>query len=146
MLTSLKYILVLLHFMFYNPFTSQGQTKGKIVVVISNLKVATGQMHVGLYNKADDFPDKAFDGKIVPVSAASVTVVFDAVSDGDYALSVFHDQNSNGELDTNFIGIPKEGFAFGNNAIGAFGPPSFHKAKITVAGTTVKQDIALRHF
>jgi uncharacterized protein (DUF2141 family) len=46
---------------------------------------------------------------------------------GSYAIRVFHDQNSNGKLDTNLIGIPKERFGFSNNVMGQFGPPAFEE-------------------
>ena len=45
--------------------------------------------------------------------------------DGKYALAVFHDKNSNNELDTNFIGIPKEPIGFSKAKMKLFGPPSF---------------------
>jgi uncharacterized protein (DUF2141 family) len=41
---------------------------------------------------------------------------------------LFHDANENGELDTNFLGLPKEAYAFSNNAKVTFGPPKFEKA------------------
>ena len=44
-------------------------------------------------------------------------------------MKLFHDENENGELDTGFLGIPKEDYAFSNNASGVFGPPSYDKAK-----------------
>ena len=47
------------------------------------------------------------------------------IPQGKYAFKYFHDENMNKELDTNKLGIPKEGFGFSNNARGLFGPPSF---------------------
>ena len=47
---------------------------------------------------------------------------------GHYAISIIHDENNNDKLDTNFMGIPKEGFGFSNNPRIFFGPPSFEKA------------------
>ena len=44
------------------------------------------------------------------------------------------------------VGIPKEGFAFGNNAMGTFGPPSFDKAKVTLKSNTEKQLIEMKYF
>jgi len=46
---------------------------------------------------------------------------------GKYAVRYFHDENLNGKLDTNMIGIPTEGYGFSNNVTGKFGPPSFEK-------------------
>ena len=44
---------------------------------------------------------------------------------GQYAISVYHDINGDGELDTKLFGIPKEPVGFTNDARGSFGPPSF---------------------
>jgi uncharacterized protein (DUF2141 family) len=46
---------------------------------------------------------------------------------GKYAFKYFHDENKNENLDLNWIGIPKEGYGFSNNAKGTLGPPSFEK-------------------
>jgi uncharacterized protein (DUF2141 family) len=45
--------------------------------------------------------------------------------DGEYAFRVMHDLNDNGELDSNFVGMPTEPWAFSNNAVGKFGPPQW---------------------
>jgi uncharacterized protein (DUF2141 family) len=120
--------------------------QGKIEVVITNIKVQKGDIRVGLFSNSKDFLEKPVDGRVVKVDGGKAVVEFNGLSEGEYAISVFHDENSNEELDTNFIGIPKEGFAFGNNAMGAFGPPSFEKAKVIVNKNVVKQQIALRYF
>jgi uncharacterized protein (DUF2141 family) len=49
---------------------------------------------------------------------------------GDYALSVFHDVNGNGELDTNQVGMPIEPYGFSNDAAGNYGPPSFEQSRV----------------
>jgi uncharacterized protein (DUF2141 family) len=119
--------------------------QGRIEVTIKNIKDQRGSIRVGLFNNEGDFLKKAVDGKIVKVSGTEAKAVFENVKHGEYAVSVIHDENDNGELDTNGIGIPKEGFAFGNNAMGMFGPPSFDKAKITVNNQTVTQVIELKY-
>ncbi len=48
---------------------------------------------------------------------------------GDYAVLVFQDDNDNGELDRNFIGIPREPIAL-SNRYRPKGPPSFQRARI----------------
>ena len=45
--------------------------------------------------------------------------------EGKYAIRYFHDENDNQKMDSNFVGIPKEGYGFSNNAKAYFGPPSF---------------------
>ena len=73
-----------------------------------------------------------------------VELVFEKVPPGTYAISVFHDANENGKLDSNFAGIPKEGFGFSNNAMGMFGPPSFGEAKFAFEGEK-KIEITLKY-
>ena len=56
------------------------------------------------------------------------------VAPGDYAVSVFHDENSNGKLDRNFMGMPKEGVGKSNDAAGHFGPPKYDDARFSYKG------------
>lgn len=102
-----------------------------ITVVVKNVKDAHGNVAVALFNNEKDFMKHRFDGKIIEAKPGEVQVVFENVPPGPYAISVMHDENQNNELDSNLIGIPKEGFGFSNNAMGAFGPPSFEKASFT---------------
>lgn len=68
----------------------------------------------------------------VLVKEGTNTVVFDSLLSGDYAVRYFHDENENDQLDTNFVGIPKEGYGFSNDAHGTFGPYSFKKWLVNV--------------
>jgi uncharacterized protein (DUF2141 family) len=115
-------------------------------VTVKNFEDNVGSVHIGLFDRESDFLEKALDGKVRPVTADSVTVVFENLKPGGYAISAFHDANGNGKLDTNLIGIPKEAFAFGNNVMGLFGPPSFHKARITLRDKNRRQVLILKHF
>ncbi|MBT1702074.1 DUF2141 domain-containing protein [Chryseosolibacter indicus] len=115
-------------------------------VSIKNIKEPKGTIRVGLFNNEKDFLKKPVDGKVVDVTSHSVAVMFENLQPGDYAISVIHDKNSNGDLDTNIMGIPKEGFGFGNDSMGLFGPPSFDKAKVTVKEGLVKAEITLKYF
>lgn len=117
-----------------------------IEVTVKNIKDQKGTIRVGLFTNEDDFLKKVAEGKIVKASGTEIKVVFENLKSGEYAVSVIHDENENGELDTNGIGMPKEGFAFGNNAMGMFGPPSFDKAKVVVDKSPVKQVIELKYF
>jgi uncharacterized protein (DUF2141 family) len=58
---------------------------------------------------------------------------------------VIHDENDNGKLDSGTFGIPREGFGFGNDAMGTFGPPSFKKASITVEQGKISISISMRY-
>jgi uncharacterized protein (DUF2141 family) len=121
--------------------------QGKLEVTVTNIKEQKGTIRVGLFNSEEKFLKEVVDGKIVKAAGNEVTVLFENLKSGTYALSVIHDQNENGELDMNMIGIPSEGFAFGNNSMGMFGPPSFDDAKVIITDrTVVKQLIKLKYF
>ncbi len=76
-----------------------------------------------------------------PVRAAVAAIhgntalcVFNGVPKGVYGISAFHDQNNNGKLDTNFIGLPTEDYCASRDARNTFGPPSFDDAKFSYDG------------
>ena len=89
-----------------------------ITVQISNVEGQTGEILVGLYNKAEGFTliEKVYqEGKIENTSNDSMIYIFTTIPSGEYAISIFHDENSNRKLDKNFFGIPTEGYGFSNN-------------------------------
>lgn len=115
-------------------------------VEVVNIKNNSGSIRVGLFDNEKDFLRKAVLGESISANEEKVIVVFENIPPGEYAISVIHDENNNEELDLNFLGIPKEGFGFGNDAKGTFGPPSFDKAKVKIGEGVVKQVITLRYF
>jgi uncharacterized protein (DUF2141 family) len=117
-----------------------------LVVTIGDIRPAKGALMIGLFNNAGDFPSKASHGKIVPVTASSLDVVFEGLEPGQYAISVVHDANNNGKMDTNAIGLPVEGFAFGNNAMGLLGLPSYRKASVNIGDERVHHILAMRYY
>ena len=123
---------------------SWGQT-ASLEVKVNNIKSQTGTIRVGLFTNEKDFLKNAVMGKVVKPDGNEIVVVFENLVPGDYALSVIHDENENGKLDSNGLGIPIEGFAFGNNAMGAFGPPSFAKARMKIEGKDVSCIIKLKY-
>ena len=107
--------------------------QNKISVSISGLKNNNGYVMIGLYNKKDAFLNKTFKGNSVAITDKKATLLFNDIPNGEYAVSFFHDANSNGKMDTNFVGIPKESYGASNNAKGFFGPPKYDDAKFLVA-------------
>ncbi|QKG79325.1 DUF2141 domain-containing protein [Tenuifilum thalassicum] len=59
------------------------------------------------------------------------------LKEGAYAFRLFHDENGNKKLDSNWLGIPIEGFGFSNNAMGRFGPPDFIETLFEVKSDTI---------
>ncbi|MEJ0054323.1 MAG: DUF2141 domain-containing protein [Bacteroidota bacterium] len=103
--------------------------QNSLTVVVRNVKDAQGQVRVALFNNEKDFMKLRLDGKITEAQKGEVRIVFENVPQGEYAISVMHDENQNDKLDSNLVGIPKEGFGFSNDVMGMFGPPSFEKAR-----------------
>jgi uncharacterized protein (DUF2141 family) len=108
-----------------------------IHVEISSLRNDKGQVLCALFSSADAFPKKA-DRAAARITAKIVerkaVCDFTGVAPGTYAVSVVHDENSNGKLDTNFIGMPREGVGASNDAKGHMGPPKFGAASFRYQG------------
>lgn len=108
------------------------ETRESVIHVdIDKLRSDRGQVLCALFSSAADFPkraDRAVAHAKSEISEKHATCDFQGVPPGTYAVSVFHDENSNGKLDTNFMGIPREGVGASNNAKGHFGPPKFSAA------------------
>jgi uncharacterized protein (DUF2141 family) len=119
---------------------------GRVVVTVVGFESDTGQAMVALFDDAEDYPMR---GQIADRSARVVdgqaSVTFTDLAPGDYAISVFHDVNDNGELDTGFMGIPKEPIGASNDAKGRFGPPKFADARIEVTETPMEVTIHLQN-
>lgn len=64
--------------------------------------------------------------------------VFAGVEAGVYAVVAFHDENRNGIIDKNFLGIPTESWCTSRNAKGLFGPPSFDSAKFRARSGVIR--------
>ena len=125
--------------------TLETNAQSSLEVTVKNIKETKGTIRVGLFATENDFLKNAVEGKIVKANGTEVTVIFENLKPGEYGISVIHDENENGKLDSNLIGIPKEGFAFGNNAMGTFGPPDFEKAKVIIADKPLKHVITLHY-
>ncbi len=108
-----------------------------IHVDISGLRSDKGQMLCALFSSADAFPkkaDKAVARLTAKIAERQATCDFTGVAPGTYAVSVAHGENSNGKLDTNFIGMPREGVGASNDAKGHMGPPKFGAASFHYEG------------
>lgn len=118
----------------------------QLIVTVKGVDEFKGSVMVGLFADKNSFLKTPAYGQVVPlVAGQEIRAVFRNIPPGDYAISIIHDANDNGKLDTNRFGIPREGFGFGNNAMGIFGPPSFAKAKITLGKDPVRQVLQMKY-
>lgn len=116
-----------------------------LTVIVKNIKNTKGSVLVALSTDEKTFLKKFDYGKKLKAMLSEVEAVFEDLPPGEYGISVIHDENDNGKLDTNALGIPKEGFGFGNNSMGNFGPPPFEKAKIIWNGDSRAEIVELKY-
>ena len=120
---------------------------GDLEVTVTSIRSDAGKVMAVLHpeDAAETFPGEG--GAIAAQWARAGTgerrFVFADLPAGRFAVAIIHDENDNGELDRNFVGIPTEGYGFSQDAAANFGPPSFDKAAVEVpagsdrAGTTI---------
>jgi len=124
------------------PALAEGSSPpaGTITVEVWNLQNDEGQVGCSLYSKKDGFPTDSKKAKarmMVQPSKGKATCVFKGVEPGTYAVSMMHDANEDEELETNFVGRPKEWWGVSNDVpLERFGPPKYEKATFKFDGTT----------
>ncbi len=107
-----------------------------LTVKVEGLRNSDGHVLLSLFKDGAGFPDDdkkaiASDGK--PANGGTVTFTFANLSPGNYAISGLHDENDNKEMDTNMLGIPKEGFAISNISKKVMSSPSYKDAAFQVS-------------
>lgn len=120
----------------------------ELQIKIEGFKNDKGHILYILFDKEEGFPDGPSSGirqGKVTVDEAKTGFVLKDLGPGKYAVSVIHDENDNNKLDTNFLGIPKEGVGFSNNPKLMFGAPAFDKCSFDFVNNK-KINIELKHF
>jgi len=127
---------------------AQAPSTPTLTIKVIGARNAKGKIGVALFQQAAGFPEdtsKAIRAQDVDIdtNTMSAQVVFGDLPEGVYAISVRHDENSNGKLDKNFVGIPKEGYGASNNAAKKRRAPKFDEAKFLLNGTGQTIEIKL---
>jgi uncharacterized protein (DUF2141 family) len=130
------------------PAAVAEELTGILIVEISGLKDASGDVYIAVYDSDSTWlSEETFkDAKLTIAEALDGDLVRTEMHLplGNYALTVFYDEDNDGELDTNFIGIPKEPIAMSNNAVAKFGPPKYEDAVFTLGAEPMIQHITIR--
>ena len=105
--------------------------RGSLTVVVPGLASNEGKVIIALFDSAEDFEkgDAFVRSAFVEPENQRAVWTFGDLPFGEYAFRLFHDENGNEKIDTNWMGIPKERYAFSNDARGKFGPPGYEAAK-----------------
>lgn len=128
------------------PLLASAAPPGEVELGISGQRSARGLIRICLTRDPAHFPgcddDPVAQKRTVPASQTALR--FDGLASGAYAVSLFHDENGNGRLDT-ILGIPREGFGFSRNPPIRFGPPRFDAARFAVTSGEAAQQVRLKY-
>jgi uncharacterized protein (DUF2141 family) len=139
-----------------SPHSSIGQTPSgttagvDLTISITNIRNEKGQIMIWIWNAPSGFPEKgneAYRKIVLPGSSvvngtANTTVT---LPPGTYAVSTLHDENNNGQMDKNFMGIPKEGYGSSSKVITHLHPPSFDQAKFALPPSGAEIAVAMHY-
>ncbi len=128
---------------------ADGITNSNLAVTIKGLKNQKGQVCFSLFSSSRGFPSnkqRAVQAKCVKLGNNSAKLKIPALKAGTYAIAIFHDSNGDGTLNTNYLGIPKEGFGFSRNPRIITGPPKFADSAVFVVGSNTDIQINLNYF
>jgi len=120
-----------------------------IQVKILDIRNSTGAVACALFEGPEGFPTKyihsATNIMMIKVQDRQARCDFLDIPPGTYALVVIHDENLNGKLETNSVGLPTEGYGFSNDASALMGAPSFNAASFAYNGRTLELTISLNY-
>ena len=124
-----------------------GEDEGAALhIVIDGISPAEGMVRVAIFDSPEGFPGEAGSEvrhAEVPADGETVRVTFSGLPPGRYAVSVYHDRDSDGRMETNRFGQPLERYGTSNNVRSLFGPPTFAAAAFTVADASREIEITL---
>lgn len=112
-------------------------------VRVQGVAGARGKVLVAVCDKATFLKDCPYSGS-APAQDGETVVTIRDLPPGTWAVLSYQDENDNGKLDRNVLGIPKERYAFSRDARGRFGPPSFEDAAFVLRDETAVSVIKLR--
>lgn len=146
----MKAIAVVLVAMAMMPGVTKGPNAGmkKLTVKVTGIRSDKGKLRAALFQAPAGFPaedGKAFQRDEVEIKNGAATVVFNKLAPGTYAVSVLHDENGNEKMDTNFLGIPKEGYGASMNPKVRLRAPRFDEAKFELTEDAMTIEIKVNN-
>jgi uncharacterized protein (DUF2141 family) len=108
-----------------------GAQAATVDVHVTNVAGGKGSIRVAVCDRERFLKQCAYTASM-PAREGENVIAVPGVPKGTWAVLVYQDENGNGELDRNFIGIPKENYGFSRDAASKFGPPGFDEAAIQI--------------
>lgn len=125
----MKHFIILM-FIFSSLVLKAEEPKCQLTITVQNIGSPEGSIRAALYDSEGNFLKTGTYTSSTINENKEAILVFEGVAKGKYAVSIYHDENNNGKLDTILFGIPSEPYGFSNDAKGSFGPPSFEDSSI----------------
>ena len=121
----------------FGIFAIQGSTTSSthtLTVKITRLEHDRGLVEIGLYDKEDHFPEvgKQFKKARVKIEGNTATYKFEGLTNGDYAIATYHDENGDKCCNKNIFRVPTEAFAFSLNVRPVLSAPKFNSCRFWV--------------
>lgn len=120
---------------------------GTLQLKVENIRQKAGTIWVGLYKSSEDFLDRDQATLLAAQvdRTGSIYITLPDLQQGkDYAIALFHDLNDNGELDTNWLGLPSEPWAFSGEPRTRLRLPRFEEVKFRYDRRMNRQQLSLR--
>jgi uncharacterized protein (DUF2141 family) len=114
-------------------------------VVVTGVRNAQGQVRVAICSRDRFLQPECQHVDQAPARTGEVTVRIQNVPPGTWAAQAFHDEDGDGKIGTNLLGLPTEGLGFSNDARFRFGPPSFDDAAFQLGRTDGRIRFKLRY-
>ena len=126
----MRKFLVIISFTFLSQLAySQTFT---LTISIPNINSREGEIQIGIYNQKENFPkvDKQYRVMIIKADNFQGVCSVKDLPKGEYAIAIMHDKNTDKICNTNFFGIPTEGYGFSRNYRPKLSAPTFDDCKI----------------
>ena len=109
-----------------------------IEIKIPNIDKIEGQILIAVYNSGDTFlvQKEAFKVYAEDVKEKTMSFTFNDFPKGEYSIALFHDEDSNGKMKRNFLGIPSEDYGFSNITSMLFSRPSYEDTRFYLESDT----------
>ena len=114
-------------------------------VLVQGVRNGKGDVRVAVCTQTTFLADHCAHAAHVPAHPGDVLVRIDGVPPGVYAVQAFHDEDGNGEVTRNLLGLPTEGLGFSNDAAFKFGPPSWTDARFRLGEQGGRIKLRLRY-
>ncbi len=120
---------------------AQDNENGKtITVTIENIANNNGKIVLGLHTEDTFMKGDGIMNTETEIKDGKVTITFENVEPGEYAIMALHDENENKRMDFRENGMPLESYGTSNNIM-TFGPPLFDDSKFKVEKENLELNI-----